>query len=316
MKSGSLSIDYIEEFVYLADTLSFKRTADHFFVSRSVISRHVAALEETLGTRLLERGAHTVGLTPAGEVFYREAKTILRDWEIALERVRSVEEGAATIVRVGYLRNAARPIIVRAVRHLSEAHPEIKLSLQCMEYNELRHAIDDHAVDVALAVNVDPAQSRHYRSTHIYDDSFFVVCALDHPLAKRSAPLSLEDLRGHKLLLPDSYIYAGLSDIIDDLVDEKARLVAQSFYRDIDMLYLKVQTEGYVAFSSGMNNVMFGERLAVLPVEGVNTDFSVSAFYHDEFIGEPYAACCDTFEWCSNVLHDWSPDFGLHFYGQ
>lgn len=316
MKSGSLSIDFLEEFVYLAESLSFKRTADHFFVSRSVISRHVAALEETLGTRLLERGGHTVGLTNAGDVFYREAKTILRDWEVALDRVRSVEAGAASVVRVGYLRNAARPIIVRAVRRLAETNPEIKLSLQCMEYNELRRAIDEHAVDVALAVNVDPAQSRHYRSTPIYQDSFYVVCAFDHPLAQRSGTLSPEDLRGHKLLLPDSYVYAGLSDIIDDLVDEQALLVAQSFYRDIDMLYLKVQTEGYVAFSSGMNNAMFGQRLAVLPVEGVNTDFSVSAFYHDDFTSAPYAACCKTFEWCREALKDWAPEFTLQFYGQ
>ncbi|MBP3866919.1 MAG: hypothetical protein J6D25_03835, partial [Eggerthellaceae bacterium] len=92
---------------------------------------------------------------------------------------------------------------------------------------------------------------------------------------------SLEDLPDEKLLLPDSFVYAGLSDLIDGLVESQTRLVARAYYSDIDMLYLKVQTEGYVAFSSNMNNAMFGDNLAIVPVIGVDSTFSVSAFYSD-----------------------------------
>ena len=44
-----MNFEYLDEFVHLARSLSFRRTAEHFFVSRSVISRHMAALEESLG---------------------------------------------------------------------------------------------------------------------------------------------------------------------------------------------------------------------------------------------------------------------------
>ena len=316
MRDGSTNIDYLNEFVYLAESLNFRRTADHFYVSRSVISRHVASLEETVGARLLQRDNRGVNLTEAGTVFYREAKTVLRDWQLALDRVRAVEEAGHSLVRIGYLRNASRPVIVRFVRHMAETHPNIHISLLCMEYNELRRALDERVVDVALAVNVNPAQSRHYRSTLIYEDKFYLVCSKEHELANRTGGLTLEDLRGQKLLLPDSYIYAGLSDFIDGLVDEKSLLVAQSFYRDIDMLYLKVQTENYIAFSSGMNNVMFADSLRVLSVEDVDTSFSVSAFYHDGFTGPLYRACCEGFEWCRDAVKDWTPDFKLSLFGQ
>ena len=136
------------------------------------------------------------------------------------------------------------------------------------------------------------------------------------PITSHGTQLTLDDLRNQKLLLPDSYVYGGFSDYIDELVDDKSMIVAQSFYRDIDMLYLKVQTEGYIAFSSGMNSAMFKDQLAMLSVADADTSFSVSAFYHDDFVGEPYRACCEGFSWCREELSDWSPEFTLDLFGQ
>ena len=87
MKSGSVNIDMLDEFVYLAETLSFKRTADHFYLSKSVVSRHMSALEEQLGVRLFERDNRGARLTDAGRAFYPQAKRILNDWAMALDAV-------------------------------------------------------------------------------------------------------------------------------------------------------------------------------------------------------------------------------------
>ena len=89
-----MNIDHLIEFVYLAETLSFKRTADYFYVNRSVISRHLAALEETLGVKLLDRGNQSVSLTEAGEVFYQEVKVLLKAYADAVDHAR--EAGNAT----------------------------------------------------------------------------------------------------------------------------------------------------------------------------------------------------------------------------
>ena len=244
-----MDIGFLEEFVYLAESLSFKKTADHFYVSRSVISRHVAALEEKLGARLVNRDNRVVSLTEPGEVFFHEAKTLLRDWGTAVERVRSAGEHSAPLVRIGYLRNASRPVLVPFVRHMTKVHPDVRLSLTCMEYGELRHAMEEHAVDVALAMNVNPAISRNYRSTRIYEDVFYAVCAADHPIAHEKPALTIEDLRGQKIMLPESFRDAGLSELVEALATDEAQQPMQSFYRDFDILNLKVQTEGYVAFS-------------------------------------------------------------------
>ena len=297
-----MNIEYLDEFVFLAETLSFKRTADHFYVSRSVISRHMAALEEMLGVRLVDRDNRVISLTEAGHVLHREAKVVLRDWSNAIERVHSAALEGAVIARVGYLRNASRPVLIRFARRVAEKHPEVHLSLICMEYSELRRAMEEHTVDIALAMNVNPAISRNYRSTRIYEDDFYVVCAADHPLARGTQTLTTSDLRGCKIMLPESFRDVGLADLVDRLRNEGTPPAAQAFYRDFDMLNLKVQAEGYIAFSSGRNKSQFDDGFVMLPLTDVNTSFVVSAFYHDDFTGDAYRSCREAFEWCHDSL--------------
>ena len=117
-----MNIESLSEFAYLADTLSFRRTAEHFYVSRSVISRHLAALEDALGAVLLERNAHGVELTQAGKVFLSEAQAILRAWNLAQQRVRAASAAGNTLVRVGYLRNGARPFLAKFVKAMACMH--------------------------------------------------------------------------------------------------------------------------------------------------------------------------------------------------
>ena len=230
-------------------------------------------------------------LTDAGKVFQREVQVVLRAYADAVDHTREAGNATNPAVRIGYLKNAARPVIVQFVRFMNHEHPDLPLDLKCMDYSKLRRAMEEGSVDIALAVNADPRISRNYRSTKVYTDRFFAVMSKDHPLASRTES-------DEKLLLPDSFVFAGLSEFID----AKAQAAAREYYSDVDMLYLKVQAEGFVAFSSGLNNVMFGDRLAIVPIVGVDTSFTVSAFYSDDLPSEACEACRMGFESCHEAM--------------
>ena len=303
-----MNIDHLNEFIYLADSLSFRRTAEHFYVSRSVISRHLNALEKSLGAVLLERTAKGVQLTEAGKVFLQEAQTIVRDWNLARTRVQAVSGAANKLVRVGYLRNGARPFLARFVRSMAQHNPEVRLSLLCMGYHEARQAMEEGSIDVMLGINVDKALSRNYRSTFIYEDRFVAVCRCAHPLAQGSDAVMLDALRDQKCLVPDSYVAAGLAPIVNELVDEGALSESEGLYDDMDLLYLKIQTEECVAFVSSLNAAMFEGSLVILPVEGPDMSFTVSAYYHHGFAGTAFELCKAEFEECQRFLASSTPD--------
>ena len=61
-----LNMEYVPELLVLAETLSYTETARRLHVSHSVVSRHIDAVERTLGVRLFDRTTRKVELTDAG----------------------------------------------------------------------------------------------------------------------------------------------------------------------------------------------------------------------------------------------------------
>lgn len=73
----------IQLFVRLADLGSFTRVAEHTNASKSMISKEISRLEDSLGVRLLHRSTRNVQLTDAGEGYLQRAREILEKLEDA-----------------------------------------------------------------------------------------------------------------------------------------------------------------------------------------------------------------------------------------
>jgi DNA-binding transcriptional LysR family regulator len=68
---------WLEDFISLADTRSFSRSAKLRHVTQSAFSRRIQSLEVWLGADLIDRTSYPTRLTPAGEVFYEQALEML-----------------------------------------------------------------------------------------------------------------------------------------------------------------------------------------------------------------------------------------------
>ena len=62
---------------------SFTLAAKDLFLTQSAVSHAIKALEDDLGTRLLDRVGRRVMLTQSGEQFLRHTEKILREMEAA-----------------------------------------------------------------------------------------------------------------------------------------------------------------------------------------------------------------------------------------
>lgn len=66
-------------FVSVVDCGSFTGAAEQNHISQSAISQQIQALEQDLGIALLVRENRRFRLTPAGDYFYRQGRTLLQD---------------------------------------------------------------------------------------------------------------------------------------------------------------------------------------------------------------------------------------------
>lgn len=68
---------WLEDFISLAETRSFSKSAGLRHVTQPAFSRRIQALEAWLGADLIDRSAYPTRLTPAGETFYAQALEML-----------------------------------------------------------------------------------------------------------------------------------------------------------------------------------------------------------------------------------------------
>ena len=90
----------MEVFVQVVDQGSFAGAARQMSMSRAMVSKHIQALEERLGARLLNRTTRTVSLTEVGTAYYDRAKTFSSD---------DLGIGAEPDYPTGYLRQLIQP---------------------------------------------------------------------------------------------------------------------------------------------------------------------------------------------------------------
>jgi LysR family transcriptional regulator, hypochlorite-specific transcription factor HypT len=80
---------WLEDFVSLAETRSFSRSAQLRHVTQPAFSRRIQALEAWAGIDLVDRSSYPTRLTPAGETFHAQALDILG----ALQSTRNMMRG-------------------------------------------------------------------------------------------------------------------------------------------------------------------------------------------------------------------------------
>lgn len=80
---------WLEDFVSLAETRSFSRSAHLRHVTQPAFSRRIQALEAWAGTDLVDRSSFPTRLTPAGETLHAQALELLAHLQAARNMLRS-----------------------------------------------------------------------------------------------------------------------------------------------------------------------------------------------------------------------------------
>ena len=91
----------LEIFIATADCGSFSKAAERLYITHTAVIKQLNNLESRIGVRLLDRSNQGVKLTPAGEIFYKEAAELTRLSREAVKRVRATGRPERKALRVG-----------------------------------------------------------------------------------------------------------------------------------------------------------------------------------------------------------------------
>jgi DNA-binding transcriptional LysR family regulator len=123
-----MNLRFIETFVWVARLRSVTRTAEKLCLTQSAVSSRVAALEDDLGTALIDRRNRGFRLTHPGERFLQFAEQFV---ELGQRMQQEFDHAAQLplLVRIGGIETVLHTWLIPLVERLQSLHPTIEFDL-------------------------------------------------------------------------------------------------------------------------------------------------------------------------------------------
>jgi DNA-binding transcriptional LysR family regulator len=180
-------------FVAVVDAGSFVGAADATGLSKAALSRHVAALEQRLGVRLLHRTTRRLSLTDEGQTFHARAKELLATLDDVEAEATSRTARAAGLLRINAPLSFGVLHLSRLWGPFAQAHPDVSLDV----------TLSDRVVDLVeegydLAVRITNLASSQLVSRRLATTRM-VACASPRYLREHGEPGHPRDLAQHRI---------------------------------------------------------------------------------------------------------------------
>jgi DNA-binding transcriptional LysR family regulator len=195
MERSSVDMMDVLGFVRVVETGAFARAAERMGVSKSILSRRVARLEDQLGAKLLTRSAQGAQPTDIGQAYFERAANILTELEAAQEVVAEAVTQVAGSIRMSAPLSFGTQYLAPALADFAREHPRVELDV----------SLDDRTVDLVgggydLAVRIGNLKDSALIVRRIAPVRAAVLASPDY-LAERGRPEAPRDLERHDLLL-------------------------------------------------------------------------------------------------------------------
>jgi DNA-binding transcriptional LysR family regulator len=167
-------------------------------VSQSAASQHVQDVERRLGVELLDRSKRPVDLTPAGKLYAKFCRDVLRREEEFLEAIQGLKGEVAGTVRVASIYSIGLSEMTRLQEEFPRRFPAASLSVEYMRPDKIYEAVREDRVDLGLVSY--PEASREIAAMLWREEQMQVAAPPGHRLATRAevypADLNGEDFIG------------------------------------------------------------------------------------------------------------------------
>lgn len=186
----------MELFVQVAETGSLSRAADALHLSNAAVSRHMAAMEDRLGARLVERNTRRLYLTETGKEFLVRAKQLLDDLRDAEAMVNASSVRPTGVLRITASLSFSIQHVAPLLKAYTQQYPEVRVHLEVA--NRYLDIIDNN-IDVAIRTReYEPDSNITIRRLA---ETRRILAAAPAYLAERGAPRVPSDLSAHSLLI-------------------------------------------------------------------------------------------------------------------
>ena len=142
---------WLEDFVSLAETRSFSRSAQLRHVTQPAFSRRIQALEAWAGTDLVDRSSYPTRLTPAGETLYAQSLEMLQALQSTRAMLRGHSAAGQDVIEFAVPHTLAFTFFPAWVSSLREKFGPIKSRLIALNVHDAVMRLVEGGCDLLIA---------------------------------------------------------------------------------------------------------------------------------------------------------------------
>jgi LysR family transcriptional regulator for bpeEF and oprC len=181
-------------FVRVVETGSFSAVARELHIGQPNASRHVAALEKSLGTRLLHRSTRQMVTTTEGQRYYTQARHAL-DIIAQAEAEAHGEENPHGLLRIACAESIGAELLIPALPTFLQRYPHVDVELRLGDAY-----IDLVAEGIDIAIRGGKLRDSALRARRVGTSERVCVASSTY-LKQRGVPLQPGDLAAHECII-------------------------------------------------------------------------------------------------------------------
>jgi DNA-binding transcriptional LysR family regulator len=216
----------LKVFRAVAEHLSFRKAAEHLFLTQPAVTLQIKALEDDLGMRLLDRTSRGVSLTPQGELLLGYARKIAGLVGEAEQELGSGDGRSTGEFSLGVSTTIAQYVLPRLLGAFLSEYPRVQLSLLSGNTSEIVELLLNDRVSIGLIEG--PARARGVRTEPFMQDELVLIVSPDYEVDRMSA----EQLVAETLLMREQ---GSGSRRVVEMALEKAGLKVKAFHKVMDL---------------------------------------------------------------------------------
>lgn len=197
---GRLKLRHLILVDVLTERGSVVSAAAALHVTQPVVTRGLHDLEAILGVQLYERGPRGITPNEFGLAFTDHARAVIAQLNQAARHIEELADGTRGEVVVGTHLAGSNLLLPRAIAHVKQHHPMLKVVVREGLPDALRVDLTAGRVDLIIGRLGGPAAEGFTREP-LYEEHVRIVTGSHHPLAGKHR-LDLHDLAGYPWILP------------------------------------------------------------------------------------------------------------------
>jgi DNA-binding transcriptional LysR family regulator len=223
-KEAAMHIQALREYEEFSKHLNFSAAARYLHMSQSGLSKHIAEMECELGFSLVNRDGQP-SLTAAGKLFLTAAQEMLYNYDIVVEKCRSLhgEKIDRLVIHDPLIDATIGDQTIPAMMFLYENYPNIDVTLHTIKGQTVTEALLDGTVDVGyymaygdIGEIIAERAGRGITARPLRKRGYSVWFSKDSPLAQKESLLA-EDLRDTQFLVAADRLFDDWRTVLDKL---------------------------------------------------------------------------------------------------